>query len=97
MSRSYRHSPVTGLCCCRSEKEDRSLANRCLRRKVVQWVVSEGRERVPFPVLREVSDPWNWGRDGYQSHWVHVHWQWPGWGQDRCYWCGSHWWRAWGK
>lgn len=44
-----------------SDKEDRSKANRSLRRKV-RMLIKKGLEH--FPLLREISDMWNFRSDG---------------------------------
>jgi len=44
-----------------SDKEDRSKANRSLRRKV-RMIIKKGLEH--FPLLREISDMWNFRSDG---------------------------------
>lgn len=43
-----------------SDKEDRSKANRSLRRKV-RMLIKKGLEH--FPLLREISDMWNFRSD----------------------------------
>lgn len=65
MSRSYRHVPIFGNCLCRSEKKDKRLANRALRR-IVRHCIKLGVE--VLPVQREVSNVWSWGKDG-KSYW----------------------------
>lgn len=44
-----------------SDKQDRSKANRSLRRKV-RMIIKKGLEH--FPLLREISDMWNFRSDG---------------------------------
>jgi hypothetical protein len=63
MSRSRRKTPICGWTTCDSEKEDKSLANRRLRR-IVGHAIKNNREI--YPELREVSDVWNFGKDGKQ-------------------------------
>jgi hypothetical protein len=97
MSRSILHSPATGVTTCRSEKEDKRLANRRLRRTVVQRLSSAGDlDLLALPLLREVSDRWGMGKDGRQHHWGGcLYLQSPR--ARECWWCGPSWWRAWGK
>jgi len=65
MSRSRRKNPICGWTICKSEKEDKSIANRRLRRRVIDAI---RRNEEIYPELREVSDVWNFGKDGKQ--WV---------------------------
>lgn len=62
MSRSLRHSPFMGITCCDSEKSDKRIANRKLRRRVIEAIRGD---REP-PVMREVSNVWLFGKDGRQ-------------------------------
>lgn len=62
MSRSVRHSPFMGITCCDSEKSDKRIANRKLRRRVVEAIRCE----IEPPVIREVSNVWLFGKDGKQ-------------------------------
>ena len=57
MSRSKRKTPVFGIIAARSEKQDKRLANRKLRRKT--RIDPEN-----APMLREVSDVWGFAKDG---------------------------------
>ena len=57
MSRSKRKTPVFGITTTRTEKQDKRLANRKLRRKT--RVDPEN-----APALREVSDVWGFAKDG---------------------------------
>lgn len=61
MSRSRRKMPITGMTTADSEKQDKRLANRKLRRKVRQVLPEEPEV---LPDLREVSDPWTMDKDG---------------------------------
>jgi hypothetical protein len=62
VSRSLRHSPFIGITCCYSEKSDKRIANRKLRRRVIEAIRGD---REP-PVIREVSNVWLFGKDGKQ-------------------------------
>ena len=57
MSRSHRHTPVMGIAG-DSDRDDKRRANRALRRAVRANVAAEP------PMLREVSDVWNFAKDG---------------------------------
>lgn len=62
MSRSRKHTPIGGITTARSEKADKRLGNRRLRRrvKVKLWV---GEEEVA-DTLDLVYDHWNAAKDG---------------------------------
>jgi predicted GNAT superfamily acetyltransferase len=64
MSRSYRHTPVTGITTARSEKDDKRQAHRNLRaatRAALETVMAQG--EAVFPVMREVSDVYSFAKD----------------------------------
>jgi hypothetical protein len=63
MSRSYRKTPITGITTATSEKHDKQLANRRLRR-VAKQVLKDEPEAQVFPLKREVSDVWTMNKDG---------------------------------
>jgi hypothetical protein len=62
MSRSYRHTPVLGNVKARSEKKDKRLAQRRWRR-IVRLSLHRG-EWEQLPTLREVSNVWDFPKDG---------------------------------
>ena len=57
MSRSKKKTPIAGITTARSEKDDKRLANRLLRR-------ATRLDPENAPALREVSDVWNMAKDG---------------------------------
>lgn len=62
MSRSMRRTPISGMTTAPSEKQDKRLANRRLRRIVrcrLMWQFAE-----VLPDLREVSDVGSFDKDG---------------------------------
>ena len=61
MARSYRRTPIFGITTSKSEKKDKRLANRRLRRAVRRAML---RDKETLPILREVSDVWNFDKDG---------------------------------
>lgn len=63
MSRSRKKTPISGITKADSEKDDKRLAHRRLRRRVNQ-TLSVRPEVEVLPVLREVSDPWTMPKDG---------------------------------
>lgn len=68
MSRSFKHTPITGNTTCRSEKNDKRLANRAERRIVRHLLhVASDFDTILLPIQREVSDVWGFGKDG--RHW----------------------------
>ena len=61
MSRSYKHTTISGITTAQSEKRDKQLANRRFRR------ISKHRVRIdaePLIDLDEISDIWNFQKDG---------------------------------
>ena len=61
MSRSYKHTTISGMTTAQSEKKDKQLANRRFRR------ISKHRVRIdeePLIDLNEISDPWDFQKDG---------------------------------
>jgi hypothetical protein len=63
VSRSRRNTPICPVTTSESEKDDKRLANRALRRRTKQKLAVEPEAEV-LPVLREVSDPWSMDKDG---------------------------------
>ena len=73
MSRSRRRFPIIALTCAgyrRGEKDDKRLAHRALRRRV-RVAIPKGEL---LPLLREVSNVWNFRKDGKQ--WCNPN-EWP--------------------
>jgi len=64
MSRSYRHTPVCGVCCCDSEKYEKRLHNRRMRVRIRRILHTFDPDTVFLPLPDEVSCVWNWGKDG---------------------------------
>lgn len=63
MSKSYRKTPIFGMCGSRvSEKFDKRKANRKLRKRI-KSNIKKGYTLI-FPLLREVSDVWEFAKDG---------------------------------
>ena len=60
MSRSFKKTPICGIAG-NSDKEDKRLANRSLRRKTKMDIKGE---KEVLPELREVSDVWSMKKDG---------------------------------
>ncbi|TDN87093.1 hypothetical protein DET49_11447 [Salegentibacter sp. 24] len=61
MSRSKRNTPILPNCKASSEKTEKQKANRRLRRIVKERLAISEEE---FPQKKEISDIWNWGKDG---------------------------------
>lgn len=61
MSRSKRKTPIIGNCVCRSEKQDKAIANRRLRRAEKAAIKSNAEI---LPHKKEISDIWAFGKDG---------------------------------
>ena len=64
MARSYRRNPIIGACS-HSDKPGKLIANRALRRRVRQTLhTSNDFDGLVLPHLREVSDVWDFPKDG---------------------------------
>lgn len=63
MTRSRRKNPIRAWTCADSEKQDKQMASRKLRR-IVRQLLHVG-ERL-LPKKREVSNPYRWAKDGKQ-------------------------------
>lgn len=61
MARSFQKTKIFGITTATSEKEDKRLANRSLRRAVKQVIKDEFEV---LPELREVSNVWSMAKDG---------------------------------
>lgn len=69
MARSFRKTPVTGMTGSRSEKDDKRIWHRRLRRRtrcvLRQIEVDPERvETVSVPEIRDVSNVWDFNKDG---------------------------------
>lgn len=62
MSRSRRKSPVRGIRTSETEKQDKRIANRRLRRAVRVRLSADPDDVLPD--LREVSSVWSFEKDG---------------------------------
>lgn len=62
MSRSYRKHCIIGNCNS-SEKYDKRIANRILRRTVKE-LLRRDPDEVVLPIMDEVSDKWSMNKDG---------------------------------
>lgn len=67
MSRSYRKFGVTPWTTSESEKDDKIIANRIFRRRVKQALKKGRISRLPYK-MREVSEIFDWGKDGRCAH-----------------------------
>lgn len=69
MSRSRRKTPITGITTASSEKEDKRIANRKLRR-VTKEILRRGslEDDLNLPDIREISDVWGMAKDGKRWH-----------------------------
>ena len=64
MARSYRHSPFMGNCS-HSDKAGKVVAHRRLRARQRQALVAcRDFDALVLPVMREVSDVWDFPKDG---------------------------------
>jgi len=70
MSRSRRHSKIFGNTCSESEKRDKVIYHRRLRRRVADAIrksVQSGDEAT-FPLPDEVGNQYLWAKDG-KTYW----------------------------
>lgn len=65
MGKSYRKSKICGWTTAKSEKQDKRFHNRKMRKRVHDQLSKEDFD-TPFPVDDEVSDVWNFAKDGKQ-------------------------------
>ena len=63
MSRSRKQTPVHGISLARSEKQDKRLYNRHIRR-LIRILLRLNPEIEVLPHLREHSNPWAMDKDG---------------------------------
>jgi|TARA_B110000967_G_scaffold209020_1_gene263345 hypothetical protein len=61
MSRSKKKTKIQGITTAKSEKKNKSAANRTFRRIVKKKVESE---ETVLPELREISNVWSFDKDG---------------------------------
>lgn len=70
MAKSYKKHNILGFTTAESEKEDKQIANRKLRRKANQVSgqakLSEDGNDVDYPDMKEVADNWGFAKDGKQ-------------------------------
>lgn len=63
MSRSHRHTPKGGWCG-GSEKSDKRIGNRRLRKKSKQMIHEGKYDDEVFPIMDEVMNKWAMTKDG---------------------------------
>ena len=67
MSRSHRHTPITGITCSKSDKPGKVKANRALRASTRPVLGNcADYDDLAMPLLREVSSAWSFPKDGKQ-------------------------------
>lgn len=69
MSRSFKHTPITGNTTSESEKEDKKLWHGALRTAERVFlskvdVNTSDDDNLIDPVEKDVSNPWSFGKDG---------------------------------
>jgi len=70
MSASRKKTPISGITTAASEKQDKGLANRRVRRAVKQALHAVEDPEV-LPHRRELTDPWTMAKDG--KRWFDAH------------------------
>ena len=68
MSRSKKKIAITGFTTARSEKQDKRIINRSLRRTTRRLLNSDGAEDAILPIPDEVMDVWSMRKDGKCWH-----------------------------
>lgn len=66
MSRSRKKHAVTGFTTARSEKKEKRIMNRAIRRITRHKLKQEDREDSILPIPDEVMDVWSMSKDGKQ-------------------------------
>jgi hypothetical protein len=66
MSRSRRHTPITGITTAKSEKRDKVMAHR-RERRVVKVILEYYSDDTLLPAPKLFGDPWGADKDG--KHW----------------------------
>jgi len=67
MSRSYRHTPICGITCAKTDKPGKVKANRAFRAATRNTLSrSHDYDAVVMPAVREISNVWSFGKDGKQ-------------------------------
>lgn len=64
MARSHKKHNIMGITCKETEKKDKRLANRRLRRKNKSVKATDETSNADYAVMREVSDVWSFDKDG---------------------------------
>ena len=68
MSRSRKKIAVTGFTTARSEKKDKRIMNRTIRRITRHKLKQDDREESVLPIPDEVMDVWSMQKDGKMWH-----------------------------
>lgn len=63
MSRSYKKHPIVGNSLASSEKKDKSMCNKKLRR-ASRIILKDLKEDAIFPLNKEAYDVWSMAKDG---------------------------------
>ena len=64
MTRSYRKNSIAGITKAESEKKDKQICNRKLRRKIKQIMVKEYLDDWLSPLPEEIINPYSMAKDG---------------------------------
>lgn len=65
MGKSYRHKPIIGNTCAKSEKKDKDMCNKKLRRRAKLLLAKYGEEFIE-PLADEVFNEYLMSKDGKQ-------------------------------
>ena len=69
MSRSKKHNPICAITCAKSEKQDKQIINRIIRRTVKAKLKTKDLEELEEflePKKDEIMDKWSMAKDGRQ-------------------------------
>jgi hypothetical protein len=68
MSRSIKNKYFLAHACCQSEKKDKKRWHKIFRKKEKQKINSSNLEEHVTTYHKEISNPWNMGKDGKQYY-----------------------------
>jgi len=69
MSRSKKHNPICAITCAKSEKQDKQIINRIIRRKIKANLKTKDLEELDeiiIPTQDEIMNKWSMAKDGKQ-------------------------------
>lgn len=64
MGKSRRKTEIAGISCAKSEKKDKRLCNKRLRKKIKQITETKNYDDCLFPLAKEVVNTYSMAKDG---------------------------------